>query len=204
MSSRSWWREHPYREGLAAHLILALYRAGRQSEALAAYQTTRKLLLDELGIDPMPELQELERAILVQDKSLDVAARPEQPSASSEASSLPRPPTPLIGRERELAELEQLLSAERLVTVTGPGGIGKTRLALAAAGRLEGRFADGARFVQLAAVTDPALVPSTLALALQVEDGDDPSAGRRSERRSCSCASTTWSSCSMRLRSSAS
>ena len=164
---------HPYREGLAAHLILALYRAGRQSEALAAYQTTRKLLLDELGIDPMPELQELERAILVQDESLDVAARPEQPSASSEASSLPRPPTPLIGRERELAELEQLLSAERLVTVTGPGGIGKTRLALAAAGRLEGRFAGGARFVQLAAVTDPALVPSTLALALQVEDGDD-------------------------------
>ncbi len=165
--------QHPFREGFRAHLILALYRAGRQSEALAAYQATRKLLLDELGIDPKPELQELERAILVQDPSLDVAARPEQPSVPSEASSLPRPPTALIGRERELKELEQLVGADRLVTVTGPGGIGKTRLALAAAARLEERFQDGARFVQLAAVTDPALVPATLALALQVEDGDD-------------------------------
>ena len=167
--------QHPFREGLRAHLILALYRAGRQSEALAAYQATRKLLLDELGIDPKPELQELERAILVQDPSLDVPAAPQRPSEAAEGSTLPRPPTPLVGRERELEELEQLVGSERLVTVTGPGGIGKTRLALAACGRLEARFPDGARFIQLAAVTDSALVPSTLALALalQVEDGDD-------------------------------
>lgn len=165
--------QHPFREGIRAHLILALYRAGRQSEALTAYQATRKLLLEELGIDPKPELQELERAILVQDSSLDLAATPERASLASEASSLPRPPTPLVGRERELGELERLVSSERLVTLTGPGGIGKTRLALAAARRLEARFPDGARFVQFAAVTDPALVPSTLALALQVEDGDD-------------------------------
>ena len=70
--------QHPFREGLRAHMILALYRAGRQSEALAAYQATRKLLLDELGIDPKPELQELERAILVQDPSLEVAAAPQR------------------------------------------------------------------------------------------------------------------------------
>ncbi len=160
--------EHPFREGLSAHLILALYRAGRQSEALAAYQATRKLLLDELGIDPMPELQELERAILVQDPRLELEVL-EDPEWR-EGSGLPRPPTPLVGRDRELAELVQLLGSERLVTVTGPGGIGKTRLALAVSVRLEASFPDGATFVQLASLADPALVPATIALALQVED----------------------------------
>ena len=200
--------QHPFRERLSAHLVLALYRAGRQSEALAAYQATRKLLLDQLGIDPMPELQELERAILVQDPSLDLAARPEQVSVPSEASSLPRPPTPLIGRERELAELEQLVGAERLVTVTGPGGIGKTRLALAVCERLEARFADGAAFVQLASITDPALVPATIARALQIEErpGDEliEAIAHGPRRTSCCFASTTWSSSSTRHRSSAS
>jgi predicted ATPase/DNA-binding SARP family transcriptional activator len=146
--------QHPYREGLRAHLILALYRSGRQSDALAAYQATRKLLVEELGIDPKPELQELERRILVQDPALDVAR------------TLPRGQTDLVGREAELTEVEELVRAERLVTLTGPGGIGKTRLAQTVCDRVE-----GARFVQLASVTDPELVPSTIALELQVEEG---------------------------------
>ena len=169
---------HPFREALAAHLILALYRAGRQSEALEAYQATRKMLLEELGIDPGPELQELERAILVQDPSLELEVVREDPEWR-EGSMLPRPATPLVGRERELADLEQLLGSERLVTVTGPGGIGKTRLALAVCARLEASFPGGATFVQLASLTDPALVPATLALALQVEDAAAPSPWRQ-------------------------
>jgi predicted ATPase/DNA-binding SARP family transcriptional activator len=145
--------QNPYREGLRAHLILALYRAGRQSDALAAYQATRTLLVEELGIDPKPELQELERAVLRQDPSLDLpVARPGG----------------LVGRERELAELEQLVRAERLVTLTGTGGIGKTSLARAVCDRVE-----GARFVQLASLAEPALLPATLALALGVEDADE-------------------------------
>jgi predicted ATPase/DNA-binding SARP family transcriptional activator len=159
--------KHPYREGLRHHLMLALYRAGRQSEALAVYQETRRLLVDELGIDPKPALQELERAILVQDPELETEARP---AARAQQIRLPTPPTPLVGRARELEEVEQLVLSQRLVTVTGPGGIGKTRLALAACERLQERFAEGARFVQLAALTDPGQVPTTLALEFGVEE----------------------------------
>ena len=150
---------HPFREGLRAHLILALYRAGRQSEALAAYQATRRLLLDELGIDPRPELQELERAILVQDPrlELEVAPAPRRPAVMRARG--------LVGRDPELEEVGELVRTERLVTLTGPGGIGKTRLAQAVCDGVE-----GARFVQLAALDDPALVPATVALALEVEE----------------------------------
>jgi predicted ATPase len=97
-------------------------------------------------------------------------AAPSPAAAAADGPGLPRPPTPLVGRERELAELEWLLGSERLVTVTGPGGIGKTRVALAVCERLSGSFRGGVRFVQLAALTDPALLPATLALALEVEE----------------------------------
>ena len=84
--------------------------------------------------------------------------------------------TSFIGRERELAEVVDLLSSVRLLTLLGPGGTGKTRLGAEVAGRIGGRFADGVRFVPLAAVTDPALVPSAVGQALEVLE-----AGRGSE-----------------------
>ena len=164
-------REHPLRERLRGQLMLALYRSGRQAEALEEYQKARRTLVDELGIDPGPALQQLEKAILTQDPSLDAApAAPTPRSTPPGAPRLPVPPTPLLGRDGELAEACALARREdvRLVTFTGPGGIGKTRLGLELARQLEHDFADGAWFVPLAPIRDADLVESTVAQRLGV------------------------------------
>jgi predicted ATPase/DNA-binding SARP family transcriptional activator len=157
--------EHPYRERLRGQLILALYRAGRQAEALEVYRRTRRTLVDELGIEPGPALARLEQAILRQEPALDFEApRP--------SGSLPSPPTPLIGRERELVETTRLLSDPqvRLVTLTGPPGTGKTRLTLELAARAAEHFPDGVFFVALASLAAPDLVGSEVAQALDVRE----------------------------------
>ncbi|MCT2589949.1 winged helix-turn-helix domain-containing protein [Streptomyces sp. N2-109] len=157
---------HPLRERLRAVQLRALYRAGRQNEALASYAELRERLADELGLDPGPELAALHQAILRQDVSL--APPPVAASALEQApptpvrprSNLPASLTALVGRDRSLGELGQLLgpaaSAPRLVTLTGPGGVGKTRLAVEAATRLaqgaeaEADVPDGVWLVELA------------------------------------------------------
>ncbi|MBB6351012.1 BTAD domain-containing putative transcriptional regulator [Nonomuraea muscovyensis] len=138
---------HPLRERLRAAHMLALYRAGRQSEALATYADLRERLADELGLDPGPELAELHRAILVQDPALSSAPPPERPR-----TNLPAPMSGLIGRDDELAETRALLENARLVTLTGSGGVGKTRLALEIAARAAEAYADGVWLVELAAL----------------------------------------------------
>jgi predicted ATPase/DNA-binding SARP family transcriptional activator len=166
--------KHPYREGLRHHLMLALYRAGRQSEALAVYQETRRLLVDELGIDPKPELQELERAILVQDPALEPEPLRDADHRSEEKprTNLPTPPTTLIGRERELEETQAELARPevRLLTLVGPGGTGKTRLALQLGAELTETFRNGVYFVALAPIEDPRLVLPAVAQALGVRE----------------------------------
>jgi predicted ATPase/DNA-binding SARP family transcriptional activator len=159
---------HPYREQLRGQLMLALYRSGRQADALEQYRLARSTLGDELGLDPSRELDELQAAMLRQDESLA------PPGAVRSGSGLPEPPRPLVGRELELAAVVALAQAPdaRLVTLTGPGGTGKTRLALEAARELDRTFAGGAHFVDLAPLHDPGLVGSTAARALGVRDAE--------------------------------
>ena len=125
-------RDYPYRERLRGQLMLALYRTGRQAEALAAYRAARSALVDELGIEPSVELRQLHEAILAQDAPL-LQTDPGQPAPPAGAGAttdgrapghvhLPVQATPLIGRERELAELMTLADSRRLITLTGTGG----------------------------------------------------------------------------------
>ena len=132
--------EHPLRDRTRALLMTALYRAGRQPEALQAYQDHRRHLADELGLDPSPLLRDLERSML--DHTLDVP-RPRHEVVGSTASVLPHPATRLIGRDRLLGELREILGTARTVTITGPGGVGKTRLAVELAHAVDGESGDG-------------------------------------------------------------
>ena len=119
--------EHPLREHLHAQLMLALARSGRPTEALRSFQSARTVLGEELGLSPSPELCELEAAILRQDEQ--TVRRDVEPSLWRR-TNLRTPLTSLIGRADALAGLSRLLASQRLVTLVGPGGVGKTRLAI--------------------------------------------------------------------------
>ncbi len=140
----------PLREHAASQLIRALAAAGRQSDALAAYGRTRTALVEELGLDPSPELSAAHQSVL----NGPPPPAPLTPQPSATRTNLPTALTSFVGRGDELDRLQQLLSTHRLVTLTGPGGAGKTRLAIAAGQRADDVPA-GVWLVELAPVSDP-------------------------------------------------
>jgi len=158
--------QFPVRERLWRLLVLALYRDERQADALAAYRRARAMLAAELGLEPGEELRRLERAVLLQEVP---EARP--PSRHN----LPAPLTSFVGREADLARLERLLGRARLITLTGPGGAGKTRLAVEAGTRAVERFSGGVWMADLAGIAGPELVAAQVMEALGVrQEGDVP------------------------------
>jgi predicted ATPase/DNA-binding SARP family transcriptional activator len=176
---------HPYEERMWGQLMLALYRSGRQADALDAFARARRGFATELGLEPSEQLTRLHARMLEQDASLlllpsagpGATAAPDEaePVSRRVASSLPGAVTKLVGREPELAVLEALLADPdvRVVTLIGTGGVGKTRLGLHLARRVEGKYADGAVLVRLERLTDPALVAAEIAAALGQRDGTD-------------------------------
>ncbi len=165
--------EHPLREGPRRLLMLALYRDDRQAEALAVYREGRQRLVEELGLEPSDELRDLERRIHRRDPTLKLDALP--PVAV--APPVPRPTTLTVGRETEFDAVRQRLiaSLQSVVTLVGPSGIGKTRLALEIARSLEGSFVNGVFFVELASLTNPELVLPTVGRAVGVREHADRS-----------------------------
>jgi predicted ATPase/DNA-binding SARP family transcriptional activator len=154
--------EMPERERSWAQLMLALYRSGRQTEALAAYREARSALGDRLGLEPGRELRRLERLILLQEEALDH-------DAVGRLHGVPRRQTSLHGREKAINDLCAVLRRSRLVSLVGPAGVGKTRLAVEAALRLRPTFPDGIWWVDLSAA-DATAVPAAFARALALRD----------------------------------
>jgi predicted ATPase/DNA-binding SARP family transcriptional activator/Tfp pilus assembly protein PilF len=178
---------YPLRERLTGQRILALYRSGRQAEALGAYADLRARLAEELGIDPNPDLQRLQEKILRQHPGLDwhpprtaqapdgayparTGQAPGGAGAPARPAGLPTETTSFVGREAELETIDELLRLSRLLTLTGPGGSGKSRLALRSGALASGRYPGGVWLVQLAPISRPDLVVPAAAQALSARE----------------------------------
>ncbi|WP_051940698.1 ATP-binding protein [Phaeacidiphilus oryzae] len=164
---------YPLHEPYRALRIRALAAAGRRAEALDAYEAARTGLADRLGVDPGPELRALHAELLAQDGPGGGPARPPartEPAVPSAPRRLPPRLSSFVGRDADLHRLRERLCGSRLVTLTGPGGAGKTRLALTAAESLSGAsggaaaapFPHGVRLAELAPVEDPATIPAAV------------------------------------------
>ena len=156
--------EHPLRERLYGFLMVALYRSGRQAESLDVFRRARAALVGELGIEPCQELRDLERAVLSRDPALDLPHAADQPAQHVQRQptslrQLPGTVADFIGRKAQIAEIKQIISAQRqaaaisyavpIVSIFGQGGVGKSTLALRVAHELGDEFPDGHLYVDL-------------------------------------------------------
>ena len=170
---------HPMREPLAARLMRALHAAGQRSAALEVYEQTRKRLVNQLGVEPSAELAALHLDILRDEPPAEPDPKTPRPvssarlisnHASHKSTNLRAELTSFVGRDAELRQVAELLGAYRLITLTGPGGAGKTRLAVEAARAELPATPDGVWLVELAPVTDPADVTSAVLSALGLRE----------------------------------
>jgi predicted ATPase/DNA-binding SARP family transcriptional activator/tetratricopeptide (TPR) repeat protein len=166
---------YPFHEGLWELLITGLYRAGRQADALAVYQRVRSRLADELGLDPGTRLRQLEQQILSHDPALGVPHQGGRPSQHEpRAGNLPSMSVELVGRERELPALLAALADERLVEIVGPGGVGKTALAIATGRKFAASGRPGGVWLaRLETAATAADVVDALNAAMDVPGGED-------------------------------
>ncbi|MBO0682903.1 MAG: AAA family ATPase, partial [Candidatus Dormibacteraeota bacterium] len=167
--------EQPLDERLRGLLMRVLYASGRQADALALYDRTRRLFREELGVEPSAQLQRLHLGVLRRDPGLEGPAAPaagDEPAPSRPETNLRAPLTSFVGRQRDLERVESLVRDHRLVTLVGPGGSGKTRLALEVAARLAAAPAglDAVRLVELAPLSDTVDLPQALLSALGLRE----------------------------------
>ena len=164
--------QQPLRESLWSMLIIAQYRAGLQADALRSYEQMRAMLVDTLGLDPSSELQDLQRRVLQHDPSLgEMAAGVRGGSASAGQRSqgnLPISARPLIDSDDQVGRVRKQLHDHRLITLTGTGGVGKSRLAVELGWSCLDEFNAGVWLVELAPVADPDAVDAAVASTLQI------------------------------------
>jgi predicted ATPase len=177
----------PLREQFRAQHMVALYRCGRHPEALRAFQRFRSELGNELGLEPSPALVRLEEQMLRHDTSLDMPTVDDKESTRIDSThstvstrhasaALPLPLTTFVGRESDVFEAGLLLESVRMLTLSGPAGVGKTRLALRIAEESADRYADGVWICDLATIREPSLATDAITTALDVQRRQDRSA----------------------------